>query len=195
VTVNLQPRLQGASSHTTLFGMYCTQHNLVCIAHNTIWYVLHTTPCTPHQAKFPWYVSVCGCMCVSVGACGCLCVSVGACGWVFFFVSFQNAFHSRRVPTRNRNGGGLHNFDTARNIIFENNTAVGIALGSFGSNIANYNYWDGYTQHLYFARNSISHIWGGDRECKRPSTALDISAARLLECATVSFARNNIRPQ
>ena len=61
-------------------------------------------------------------------------------------------------------GGGLHNFDTAREITMENNTCTGISLGSFGSNIANYNFWSGYTQHIYFGSNSISHVWGSDRE-------------------------------
>ena len=72
----------------------------------------------------------------------------------------------------------------------ENNTCTGIALGSFGrcgvcttvqhvcdthtlssivrpcfgSNIANYNFWSGYTQHIYMGANSIQHVWGSDRE-------------------------------
>ena len=108
-------------------------------------------------------------------------------------------------------GGGLHNFDTAREIMMVNNSCIGVALGSFGStslrgaisrsissciyfsdwidwvvpyiiystlysrtelfhlflgvgNIANYNFWSGYTQHIYMGGNSIQHVWGSDRE-------------------------------
>lgn len=38
------------------------------------------------------------------------------------------------------NGGGVTDFDTVRRVIFEDNSATGVALASFGNNIANYDY-------------------------------------------------------
>ena len=62
------------------------------------------------------------------------------------------------------NGGGVINFDSVRGVVFEDNVAVGIALAAFGSNIADYNYYEGYAHHVYHARNTQQHVWGADRE-------------------------------
>jgi hypothetical protein len=74
----------------------------------------------------------------------------------------------------------------------ENNTCTGIALGSFGSNIANYNFWSGYTQHVYMGRNSIQHVWGSDREVM---TFDPCAGAYVANVSSVSGSRPQARSQ
>ena len=62
------------------------------------------------------------------------------------------------------NGGGVLNFDSVRGIVFEGNTATGISLAAFGSNIADYNYYEGFAHHVYMHANRQQHVWGADRE-------------------------------
>ena len=91
--------------------------------------------------------------------------------WEIFMTGGKNATgdapdSSGGIIRRNTiwNGGGVTDFDTVRRVVFEENSATGIALASFGNNIANYNYMQGYTHHVYYSHNSIRHVWGADRE-------------------------------
>lgn len=47
-------------------------------------------------------------------------------------------------------------------VIVEDNVITGISLAAMGNNIATYN--GGYAQHVAVLNNSISHVWGDDRE-------------------------------
>lgn len=61
-----------------------------------------------------------------------------------------------------RNGGGALGMDQWKQVIVENNAISGASLASGGNYIASYN--GGYAQHVAFLNNSVSHVWGGDRE-------------------------------
>ena len=76
----------------------------------------------------------------------------------------------------------MHDFDSVRDVIFEENTAVGIALASFGSNVANYNFYDGYAHHVYHSANTMQHVWGADREPVCPVIARSAAC-----CGVVCF--------
>lgn len=52
--------------------------------------------------------------------------------------------------------------DQWKQVVVEDNVVTGASLAAAGNNIATYN--GGYAQHVAMLNNSISHVWGGDRE-------------------------------
>ena len=63
---------------------------------------------------------------------------------------------------RVRNGGNALAMDQWKQVVVENNDVSGASLASAGNNIASYN--GGYAHHVAVLNNSITDVWGGDRE-------------------------------
>jgi hypothetical protein len=61
-----------------------------------------------------------------------------------------------------RNGGNAIFMDQWKQVIVEDNVISGSSLSAMGNAVATYN--GGYAQHIILTNNTISHVWGGDRE-------------------------------
>ncbi len=59
-------------------------------------------------------------------------------------------------------GNAAHWFNQVHQLVYEDNSWVGVAMQAYGSNIDTYN--GGYSQNLYLAGNSYHFSYGGDRE-------------------------------
>ncbi len=89
-----------------------------------------------------------------------------ATGTVFWSGASQGGFGGNTYGilrgNKVRNGGNALAMDQWKQAIVEDNEITGATLAAMGNNVATYN--GGWAQHVALLNNSISHVWGGDRE-------------------------------
>ena len=90
-----------------------------------------------------------------------------------------------------RNDGNGLQMDQWKQVVVEDNVVTGASLAATGNNIATYN--GGYAQHVALLNNSISHVWGGDREVMTYDNAGGMPAWTFMGVAFVRAAL--CRPQ